>query len=90
MNNNIKIIDNPSVEMAKGFYSNGIHCGLKKVKELDLGIVFSEVKAKTYSLYTTNKVKGAPLIVCKEHLKDNISQLLIVNSKIANTCTGDE
>lgn len=90
MNNNIKIIDNPSIEMVKGFYSNGTHCGLKKGKELDLGIVFSEVLAKTYSLYTTNKVKGAPLIVCKEHLKDNRSQLLVVNSKIANTCTGDE
>lgn len=90
MNDNIEIIDNPSIEMVKGFYSNGIHCGLKKVKELDLGMVFSEVHAKTYSLYTTNKVKGAPLIVCKEHLKDNRSQLLVVNSKIANTCTGDE
>lgn len=90
MNNNIKIIDNPSIEMVKGFYSNGTHSGLKKVKELDLGIVFSEVPAKTYSLYTTNKVTGAPLIVCKEHLKDNRAQLLVVNSKIANTCTGEE
>lgn len=90
MNKNIKIIDNPSIEMVKGFYSNGTHCGLKKGKELDLGIVYSEIKANTYALYTTNKVQGAPLYVCREHLKNNLSRALIVNSKIANTCTGDK
>ncbi len=90
MNTNIKIIDNPSIEMAKGYYSNGTHCGLKKGRDLDLGIVYSEAKAKTYAVYTTNKIQGAPLFVCKEHLKNNTSQLLIVNSKIANTCTGNK
>lgn len=88
MDANIKIINNPSIEMVKGFYSNGTHCGLKKGKKLDLGIVYSETKAKTYAVYTTNKIQGAPLTVCREHLKNNIAQMLITNSKIANTCTG--
>ena len=89
MNKNINIIENSSIEMVKGFYSNGTHCGLKKGKELDLGIVYSETKANTYALYTTNKIQGAPLYICREHLKNNTSQVLVVNSKIANTCTGD-
>lgn len=90
MDKNIKIIVNPSIEMVKGFYSNGTHCGLKKGRELDLGIVYSETKAKTFAVYTTNKIKGAPLLVCKKHLTNNTAQVLIVNSKIANTCTGEK
>ena len=90
MNKNIEIIDNPSIEMVKGFYSNGTHCGLKKGRDLDLGIVCSEKKSSTFALYTTNKVQGAPLLVCKEHLKNNMAQALIVNSKIANTYTGNK
>jgi len=90
MDKNITFIEKPSIEMVKGFYTNGIHCGLKKDNKLDLGIVLSEKKAKAYAMYTVNLVKGAPLIVTKEHLEDDYAQALVVNSKIANTCTGKE
>ena len=88
MSNNISIIKKPSIEMLNGFFSNGVCCGLKKDNDLDLGLVYTNVKAKTVAVYTLNKFKGAPLIVAQKHLKDNLSQALIVNSKIANTCTG--
>ncbi len=87
---NISILNKPSINMVKGYHSNGIHCGLKKNNEFDLGLVYSETECKTFAVYTKNKIKGAPLIVCREHLKDNKAQALIVNSKIANTCTGEE
>ncbi len=85
-----KIIDNPEINMVKGFYANGIHCGLKKENQLDLGMVYSEVKTNTFAMYTTNKIKGAPLLVAKRHLKNNNCRILVVNSKVANTCTGTE
>lgn len=90
MNKSIKTIQNPYIDMVKGYYSNGLHCGIKKSGKLDLGIVMSETPAKTYALFTTNKFKGAPLIVTQKHLKNNRTQLLVVNSGIANTCTGSE
>ena len=90
MNKNIKIIDKPSLKLVKGFYANGFHCGLKKNNVLDLGVVYSENRADAFAVYTTNRVKGAPIIVAKEHLRDGKAQALIVNSKIANTCTGEQ
>ena len=90
MNKNIKIIEKPDLRLLKGFYANGFSAGLKKNNELDLGVVYSEVRADCFGVYTTNKVKGAPILVAKEHLRDNKAQALVVNSKFANTCTGEE
>ena len=75
---------------AKGFTANGIHCGIRKNKsKRDLSLIFSEVKANAASVYTTNLVKGAPLIVTKQHLSDGKAQAIICNSGNANTCNAD-
>ena len=75
---------------AKGFTANGIHCGIRKNKsKRDLSLIFSEVKANAASVYTTNLVKGAPLVVTKQHLSDGRAQAIICNSGNANTCNAD-
>ncbi len=75
---------------AKGFSANGIHCGIRKNKsKRDLSLIFSEVKANAASVYTTNLVKGAPLVVTKRHLSDGKAQAIICNSGNANTCNAD-
>ncbi len=75
---------------AKGFYANGIHCGIRKNKEKrDLALIFSEQKANAASVYTTNLVKGAPLLVTKAHLQDGKAQAVICNSGNANTCNAN-
>ena len=85
----MKII-NGGVCAAKGFSANGIHCGIRKNKsKRDLSLIFSEVRANAASVYTTNLVKGAPLIVTKEHLSDGKAQDIICNSGNANTCNAD-
>lgn len=86
----MKVIENPKIEFVKGFYSNGIHCGLKSEEKLDLGVIYIKKPALTFGMYTTNKFKAPPLLVCKKHLKNHKAQLLVVNSKIANACTGEE
>jgi glutamate N-acetyltransferase/amino-acid N-acetyltransferase len=90
MNQEIKIIANPSINIVKGFHSNGIASGIKKSKKLDLGMVYCDVPATCFAAYTTNQVQGAHIHVCREHLADNTAQVLVVNSGVANTCTGDE
>ena len=75
---------------AKGFKANGIHCGIRKSKtKKDLSLIFSERPASCAAVYTTNLVKGAPLLVTKENLSDGIAQAVICNSGNANTCNAD-
>ena len=88
---NWNVIDG-GVCAAKGFKANGLNCGLNPNKEKnDLGMVISEVLCDTAAVYTTNKVKGAPILVTKANLEKsgNKSRAIIVNSKNANTCNAD-
>ncbi len=85
----MKIIEG-GVVAAKGFYANGVHCGIRKNKsKKDLALIFSEVIASTASVYTTNKVKGAPLTVTKNNIANGYAQAVICNSGNANTCNAD-
>ena len=55
----------------KGFTANGIHCGIRHNKnKRDLALIYSQVPANAASVYTSNLVKGAPLLVTKAHLTD--------------------
>lgn len=77
---------------AQGFTANGLNCGLNADKQKnDLGMVFSEKPCQTAAVYTTNKVKGAPILVTKKNLQKTggISRAVIANSKNANTCNAD-
>lgn len=75
---------------AKGFLANGVHCGIRKNKEKrDLALIMSTVKANAASVYTQNLVKGAPIIVTKENIKDGKAQAVICNSGNANTCNAN-
>ena len=75
---------------AKGFQANGIHCGIRKNhSKRDLALIYSEVPANAAAVYTTNLVKGAPLLVTKAHIADSKAQAVICNSGNANTCNAD-
>ncbi len=74
----------------KGYIANGIHCGIRKNREKrDISLIVSEKKAAASAVYTTNLVKGAPLIVTKNHLEDGYAQAIICNSGNANTCNAN-
>ena len=77
---------------ALGFTANGCNCGLNPdPNKNDLGMIYSEKPCHTAAVYTTNKVKGAPILVTKKHLAQtgHIAQAVIINSKNANTCNAD-
>ena len=75
---------------AKGFLANGIHCGIRKNRtKKDLALIYSEKRATCASVYTTNKVKGAPLTVTKNNIADGYAQAVICNSGNANTCNAN-
>ena len=71
----------------KGFAANGVHCGIRKNKiKKDLALITSEVRCTAACVYTQNLVKGAPILVTREHVKDGYARAVIVNSGNANTC----
>lgn len=77
---------------AQGYKAHGLNCGLNADKNKnDLGLYVCDVEANTAGVYTTNKVKGAPIIVTKAHLAatGGKARAVIVNSKNANTCNAD-
>jgi glutamate N-acetyltransferase/amino-acid N-acetyltransferase len=85
----MKMIEN-GICAPKGFKASGVHCGIRKNKEKkDLALIYSMKRANAAAIYTKNLVKGAPLIVTKEHLADGKAQAIICNSGNANTCNPD-
>ena len=75
---------------AKGFKANGIHCGIRKNQsKKDLALIVSDTPATAAAVYTTNLVKGAPLLVTKKHIENGIAQAVICNSGNANTCNAN-
>ncbi len=74
----------------KGFKANGIHCGIRKNKiKKDFALIVSEVRASAAGVYTSNLVKGAPVVVTKRNLENGYAQAIICNSGNANTCNAD-
>lgn len=74
----------------KGFKANGLHCGIRKNKtKRDFALIVSEVRAAAAGVYTSNLVKGAPVIVTKNNLRDGYAQAVICNSGNANTCNAN-
>ena len=87
----MNIVKGGGVTAPKGFLAAGVHCGLKKnVSKKDLALIYSEVNANAWGVFTKNKVKGAPIYVSKEHLYNKSARAIIVNSGNANTCTGSD
>ena len=75
---------------AKGFKANGVHCGIRKNhSKKDLALIVSEVPASAAAVYTTNLVKGAPLLVTKRNIANGNAQAVICNSGNANTCNAN-
>ena len=71
----MKII-NGGVCAAKGFTASGVHCGVRKNKaKRDIALMYSEKRAAAAAVYTTNKVKGAPISVTKNNIEDGYSRV---------------
>lgn len=74
---------------AAGFTAAGIHAGVKagsSPEKDDLAMILSETECTAAAMYTTNRVKAAPIYVTMAHLEDGASWGVIANSGNANAC----
>ncbi|MDD2464893.1 MAG: bifunctional glutamate N-acetyltransferase/amino-acid acetyltransferase ArgJ [Desulfobulbus sp.] len=74
----------------KGFLAAAVEAGIRYAGRLDLGMIFSQTPAVTAGVFTTSKVKAAPLLLDIERLRSGLAQAVLVNSGNANACTGQE
>jgi len=72
----------------KGFLFSTVEAAIKKPGRKDLGLIYSQVEATMAGVFTTNKVKAAPVKLDMKRIRSGKGQAIIVNSGNANACTG--
>lgn len=76
------------IQMPKGFKCAGIAAGIKPASVKDMALILSERPAASAGVFTTNQVCAAPVKVCRAHLEHGLARAIVMNSGIANACTG--
>lgn len=79
------------VTAAKGFEAAGVEAGIKYKNRMDMALVYSQTPCKAAGTFTTNVVKAAPVKWDQKIVYGSgYAQAVIINSGIANACTGEE
>jgi len=73
-----------------GFTASAVSAGLKKDGLLDLCLIFSQRQAVVAGMFTTNKVKAAPVLLSQARIKRGFARAVLANSGCANACTGEQ
>ena len=79
-----------ATEQCLGFRCAGMHAGLKKNGEPDLGLIYSETPAAAAAVFTRNLVQAAPVLLCRQRIQSGRCRAVLVNSGNANCCTGPQ
>ncbi len=72
-----------------GFRAAAVEAAIKKPGRPDLGLIVAAAPAVAAGVFTTNRVKAAPVLLCQRRLRRGQAQAILVNSGNANACTGD-
>lgn len=73
-----------------GFRAAAAAAGIKKHGGLDLALIAAEQPVAAAGVFTRNRVKAAPVLLCRRRLKAGTAQAILVNSGNANACTGPQ
>jgi glutamate N-acetyltransferase/amino-acid N-acetyltransferase len=71
-----------------GFLATGLAAGIKKTQVKDFALIYSEVPAVAAGVFTTNRVKAAPVLISRERVRSGKGRAILANSGCANACTG--
>ncbi len=73
-----------------GYRAAGLATGIKTNGEKDLGIIITETPATVAGVFTTNQIQAAPVLLDKKRVHSGRCRAIIVNSGVANCCTGEK
>jgi glutamate N-acetyltransferase / amino-acid N-acetyltransferase len=77
------------VTAVPGILAGGVAAGIKPSGKKDLALIHSPSPARSAAVFTTNQVKGAPVLVSMEHARTGALQAIVASSGCANVCTGE-
>ncbi len=84
-------MSNNQLIIPKGFVLTGVAAGIARKKgKLDVGLIYAQEPCAAAAMFTTNRVKAAPVLLSQQHIAKGKIQAVIVNSGNANACTGKE
>jgi len=78
------------VSAVPGIQAGGVAAGIKPSGKKDLALIYSPTPARVAAVFTSNQVKGAPVLVSMEHARSGIAQAIVASSGCANVCTGEQ
>ncbi|MFC1490480.1 bifunctional glutamate N-acetyltransferase/amino-acid acetyltransferase ArgJ [Candidatus Latescibacterota bacterium] len=78
-----------SITAPEGFRAGAVKCGIKYKNRNDLALIVSDNLATCAGVFTRNRIKAAPVLVSRDHVKNGDARAIIVNSGNANACTGE-
>ena len=73
-----------------GVLASGVAVGIKPSGKKDLALVYSSSPARAAAVFTSNQIKGAPVLVSQEHVRDGRAQAILASSGCSNVCTGEQ
>ncbi|MBU0673969.1 MAG: bifunctional glutamate N-acetyltransferase/amino-acid acetyltransferase ArgJ [Proteobacteria bacterium] len=73
----------------QGFQASAVKSGIRGKDRLDLGLIWCETSATAAGVFTTSLVKAAPVLLDQRRLQNGRARAILVNSGIANACTGE-
>ena len=85
-----EFIPSGSATSPEGFSAGATCAGIKEKDRLDLGILSSEAPCVAAGLFTTNRIKAAPVVLCQQRLRSGRASTVVVNSGCANACIGEQ
>ncbi len=85
-------LDHGHITTPGGWRAAAVACGIRRAGRQDLALLVSDAPCAAAAMFTTNKVKAAPVQYGQALLARNPTGLraVVVNSGIANACTGEQ
>jgi glutamate N-acetyltransferase/amino-acid N-acetyltransferase len=73
----------------RGFRAGAVYAGIKSKRTPDVAILACDVPATAAAVFTTNRVRAAPVVVGEQHVRGGTLRGIVINSGNANACTGN-
>ncbi|UCC60169.1 MAG: bifunctional ornithine acetyltransferase/N-acetylglutamate synthase, partial [Dehalococcoidia bacterium] len=92
MISSLEYISDGTITSPRGFLAGATYAGIKRPDRdaLDLGILYSEALCVASGVFTTNRIKAAPVILSHRRLGNSRAQAIVINSGCANACTSEQ
>jgi glutamate N-acetyltransferase/amino-acid N-acetyltransferase len=91
MKTDFKAVPGGTVTSPEGFFAGATSAGINKraAGKLDLAVLFSETPCAAAGVFTTSRLKSAPVLLTRQRLEKRQAGAVVVNSGCANAFTGE-